>query len=49
MQFLSFNAPDHFFVELGERVNVWFQPDVNEWQGRRTIEGKLLHLEQYEQ
>lgn len=45
MQFLAFNAPDHFFVEPGERVNIWFQPSINEWQGRRNIEGRLLHLE----
>lgn len=42
---LAFNAPEHFFVEPGEYVNVWYQPDVNEWQGRRSIEGRLLHLE----
>ena len=45
MQFLAFSAPDHFFVELGARVDIWFQPDINEWQGRRTVEGRLLHLE----
>lgn len=45
MQFLAFNAPGHFFVELGTRVTIWFQPTVNEWQGRRNIEGRLLHLE----
>ena len=45
MQFIAFSAPDHFFVESGERVSIWFQPDINEWQGRRTIEGRLLHLE----
>lgn len=44
MQFLAFNAPKHFFVEPGEIVDVWFQPDVNEWQGRRSVEGRLLHL-----
>lgn len=48
MQFLAFNAPEHFFIEPGERVSVWFQPGVNEWQGRRTIEGRLLHLEHIE-
>jgi single-stranded-DNA-specific exonuclease len=46
LQMLAFSAPQHFFVEPGERVTVWFQPDINEWQGRRTIEGRLLHLEQ---
>jgi single-stranded-DNA-specific exonuclease len=45
MQFLAFSAPDHFFVEPGERVKVWFQPTVNEWQGRSSIEGRILHLE----
>lgn len=45
LQMLAFNAPDHFFVEPGEYVNVWYQPDINEWQGRRSVEGRLLHLE----
>lgn len=45
MQFLAFSAPDHFFVQPGERVAAWFQPTINEWQGRRSIEGRLLHIE----
>ena len=45
LQMLAFNAPEHFFVEVGTLVSVWYQPDVNEWNGRRTIEGRLLHLE----
>lgn len=45
MQFIAFSAPEHFFVEPGERVTIWFQPTLNEWQGRRSIEGRLLHLE----
>lgn len=45
LQALAFSAPPHFFVEPGEYVTVWFQPMVNEWQGRRTVEGRLLHLE----
>lgn len=45
MEFLAFNAPASFFVEPGEYVTIWFQPSVNEWQGRRTVEGRLLHLE----
>lgn len=45
LQMLAFNAPEHFFVEPGEYVTVWYQPDINEWQGRRSIEGRLLHLE----
>lgn len=42
---LAFNAPEHFFVELGVTVRVWYAPEFNEWQGRKTVEGKLLHLE----
>lgn len=42
---IAFNAPDHFFVEPGERVTVWYTVDVNEWNGRRNVEGMLLHLE----
>lgn len=45
LQVLAFSAPDHFFAEPGERVTVWYQPDINEWNGRRTVEGRLLHLE----
>ena len=45
LQMLAFNAPEHFFVEVGTLVSVWYQPDINEWNGRRTIEGRLLHLE----
>lgn len=45
LQMLAFSAPDHFFVEPGERVTIWYQPDINEWQGRRSVEGRLLHLE----
>lgn len=45
LQMLAFSAPSHYFVEPGEHVTIWFQPDINEWQGRRTVEGRLLHIE----
>ena len=44
LQMLAFNAPEEFFRELGDEVAVWFQPTVNEWQGVRTVEGRLLHV-----
>lgn len=44
LQMLAFSAPAHFFVEPGEYVTAWYQPDINEWNGRRTVEGRLLHL-----
>lgn len=45
LDMLAFNAPEHFFAESGERVTVWYQPDINEWNGRRSVEGRLLHVE----
>lgn len=44
MQFLSFGAPDYFFVDPGTNVSVWYSPDINEWQGNKIVEGRLLHL-----
>ena len=46
LQVLAFNAPEEFFREPGDEVVAWFQPTINEWQGARTIEGRLLHVEQ---
>ena len=48
MHFLAFNAPAHFFADPGDHVHVWFQPVLNEWRGRRSVEGRLLHLERAE-
>ena len=44
LQMLAFNAPEEFFREPGDEVAVWFQPTINEWQGVRTVEGRLLHV-----
>ena len=45
LQMLAFNAPEEFFREPGDEVAAWFQPTINEWQGARTVEGRLLHIE----
>ena len=45
MQVLAFSAPEHFFAEPGDQIHILFQPMLNEWQGRRSVEGKLLHVE----
>jgi len=44
MHVLAFSAPEHFFIEPGRYISIWFQPTLNEWQGRRTVEGRLLHV-----
>ena len=48
LQVLAFNAPEEFFREPGDEVAVWFQPTINEWQGVRTVEGRLLHVSEVE-
>lgn len=44
LDLLAFNADEAFFVDIGQAVTVWYNLDVNQWNGRRTIEGHLLHL-----
>lgn len=44
LQMLAFSAPEHYFVELGERVSIWCALDINEWQGNRSVEGRLLEV-----
>ena len=48
LQTLAFNASEEFFRDPGDEVAVWFQPTVNEWQGVRTVEGRLLHVSEVE-
>jgi single-stranded-DNA-specific exonuclease recJ len=44
LQMLAFNAPEEFFCEVGDEVSAWFQPTVNEWQGMKSVEGRLLYI-----
>jgi len=45
MQFLAFNAPEYFYVDCGTRLSAWYHPDINEWRGSKSVEGRLLHIE----
>lgn len=45
LELLAFSAPEEWFVEPGARIAVWFQLTLNEWQGRRSVEGRLLNLD----
>ena len=42
---VAFNKADEFIADIGDRVSVWIELTINEWQGRRAVEGRLLHLE----
>lgn len=44
MCLLAFSAPAHFFVEAGERIDVCCSLNINEWQGSRSVEGRLVEL-----
>ncbi len=45
LQFLAFNAPESYFIDSGERATVWFTLTLNDWNGYRSIEGRILHIE----
>ena len=45
IKMLKFNAPEEFFVEIGEEIDVVFSLGLNEWQGQKNIEGQILYLE----
>ena len=45
LQMLAFNAPPEFFRDPGDEVAAWFQPTINEWNGVRAVEGRLLYTE----
>lgn len=45
VQAIAFNAADRFTAQPGESVSVWIELSINEWQGRRSVEGRLLRLE----
>jgi single-stranded-DNA-specific exonuclease len=44
MHFLAFNARSEFFVEIGTVVTAWYHPNINEWNGNKSVEGRLLHI-----
>lgn len=46
LQMIAFSAEKSWFVEVGEVVTVWFQPIVNEWQGIRRVEARIVRLEE---
>ncbi len=44
-QVIAFNKADEFTADIGEHISIWLELTVNEWQGRRTVEGRLLRME----
>jgi single-stranded-DNA-specific exonuclease len=45
IQLIAFHADESWQPEVGDSMSVWFHPIINEWQGRRSVEGRLVRLE----
>jgi len=45
MSLVAFSAKQEFFVEVGDILDVWYSPMINEWRGRVSVEGRLVRLE----
>lgn len=46
MEMIAFNKSAEYTAEIGDVISVWCELGVNEWNGRRTVEGRLLKLHQ---
>lgn len=44
-QMIAFSKADEFTAQVGDRVTVWCELTLNEWQGRKAVEGRLLRIE----
>lgn len=42
---IAWKKAQDYVADIGEKVDVWFELTLNEWQGRRNVEGRLLQLE----
>lgn len=45
IEVVAFGVADKFAQDVGEVVRVWCELSINEWQGRRSVEGRLLRME----
>ncbi|MEO5499277.1 MAG: single-stranded DNA exonuclease RecJ, partial [Candidatus Saccharimonadales bacterium] len=45
MEMIAFNKAESFTAAMGDEVRVWCQLDINEWNGRRNVEGRLLRMD----
>jgi len=46
MEMIAFKKADEFTAEIGAEVTAWGELGINEWNGRRAVEGRLLKLQQ---
>lgn len=44
METIAFNKAAEFTADIGDTATVWCELGINEWNGRRAVEGRLLKL-----
>jgi len=44
MEMIAFNKADEFTAQIGAEVTAWGELGINEWNGRRSVEGRLVKL-----
>lgn len=44
MEMIAFNKAAEFTADIGDIATVWCELGINEWNGRRAVEGRLLKL-----
>lgn len=45
MEMIAFNKATEFTAEAGDMVAAWSELGINEWNGRRAVEGRLLKMQ----
>ena len=48
IKLLAFDPPENWFINQDEKINLWVNLEINEWQGSQTVEGRILRLEMVE-
>ena len=46
MTLVGFNIADKFSLNLNDQIDIWYEPTLNAWNGRKSIEGRIIHIEQ---
>ena len=46
MTLVGFNIADKFSLNLNDQIDIWYEPTLNAWNGRKSVEGRIIHIEQ---
>ena len=45
IKLIAFNAPEEWLnLTVGARADIWINLVENEWQGNRSVEGRILRI-----